>query len=152
MWKMFFSAVKIFVVAAICVLGVGCQETGGVPEAARYPDGMYRGAFIDGDTIQVNVQFTLENGVVTAARFRHLRRNDDYHQDAEEEPYRSVVDQYRESLDYLIGKDLRAHLADLYHPERTVITEVDGYSAATIRSTKIISAIRDGLNRGVYNY
>ncbi len=138
--------------AAFFVLGLGCQETGGVPEAARYQDGMYRGAFIDGDAVQINVQFTLENGVVTEARFRHLRRDDDYHLETEEEPYRSVVDQYRESLEYLIDKELSAHLIDLYHPERTVITEVDGYSAATLRSNKILSAIRDALNRGVYSY
>ncbi len=144
--------VGVLAVFTFVVLGAGCTETGGAPEAARYPDGTYRGAFIDGGDVQVNVQFVLENGVVTEAQFRHLMRDDDYHLDTEVEPYRSVVDQYRESLEYLIDKDLRTHLVDLYHPERTVITEVDGYSAATLRSNKILSAIRDALNRGVYSY
>ncbi len=118
----------------------------------RYEDGTYRGVFIDGDSIQVNVEFTLENGRVADAGFRHLRRDDDYHLETDREPYRSVIAQYQEALDYLVGKELRQHLADLYRPEHIVTTEVDGYTAATIRSNKIISAIRDALNRGVYSY
>lgn len=33
-----------------------------------------------------------------------------------------------------------------------VTLEVDGYSGATIRANKIISAIRDALNRGPYQW
>ena len=51
-----------------------------------------------------------------------------------------------------MGINLAVVLTDLYRTERIVATEVDGYTAATIRSSKIISAIRDGLNRGVYSY
>ncbi len=117
-----------------------------------YEDGTYRGTFADLGFIQVNIQFTLEDNIITSAEFRHLRRDDDYHYDAEEEPYRSVVDQYKEALDYLVGKDINAHLEDLYHPENVVKAQVDGYTAATLRTNKIISAIRDALNRGVYSY
>ncbi|MDG5814139.1 hypothetical protein QA601_03550 [Chitinispirillales bacterium ANBcel5] len=118
----------------------------------NYEDGIYRGVFIDRDVIQVNVEFTLNDGIVTAAEFRHLRRDDDYHIETDQEPYRSVVSMYLESLDYLVGKPLDEHLSDLYQPENIVTTEVQGYTSATIRSSKIISAIRDGLNRGVYSY
>ncbi len=117
-----------------------------------YEDGTYRGIFADRDAIQVNVEFTLADGKVAEASFRHLRRDDDYFLGTEEEPYKSVVRQYKEALEHLVGKDLAEHLDDLYHPEETVSTRVHGYTAATIRSSKIISAVRDGLNRGVYRY
>ena len=121
-------------------------------EARDHEDGTYRGIFADGPDIQVNVEFTLADGIVTEARFRHLRRDENYNLDADEEPYRSVVRQYHEALNHLVGKRLEDHLADLYRPGEIVVTEVDGYSGATIRSNKLISAIRDGLNRGVYAY
>lgn len=128
----------------------GCADTGA--PLGGYEDGTYRGIFADEDAIQVNVEFVLEDGVVTEASFRHLRRDDDYHLEADEEPYASVVQQYQEALDHLVGADLQDQLTDLYHPENIVTTQVDGYTAATLRSNKIISAIRDGLNRGVYSY
>ena len=134
----------------LAVILVGCPDPGAPTE--EYEDGTYRGIFADEDSIQVNVEFTLEDGVVTEASFRHLRRDDDYHLETEEEPYASVVQQYHDALDHLEGNDLQAHLTDLYEPEDVVTTEVDGYTAATVRSNKIISAVRDGLNRGVYSY
>ncbi len=118
----------------------------------EYEDGTYRGIFADRDEIQVNVQFTLKDGIVTDARFRHLRGDENYNLDAEDDPNKSVVEMYVESLEYLVGKNLEEHLPDLYNPGQIVETEIDGYTAATIRSSKIISAIRDGLNRGVYSY
>lgn len=116
-------------------------------------DGTYRGGFMDEGSIQVNLEFTLENGVVTAASFRHLVGADPaYYLGVEEEPHRSVVQQYHDALQYLVGKPLLEHLPELHHPENIVQTEVDGYSAATIRSNKIASSIQDALNRGVYSY
>lgn len=122
------------------------------PHQITYEDGTYRGVFIDGEVIQVNVEFSLKDGIVTDASFRHLKRNEIYYMGTEQEPYRSVCMQYQEALQYLVGKDLKTHLADLYRPGEIVTLEVDGYTSATIRSSKIISAIRDGLNRGVYSY
>lgn len=132
----------------LMILSACCPQQ---PATQVYQDGTYRGIFIDGDAIQVNVQIELENGIVTAASFRHLRRDDDYHLEADQEPYKSVIQQYQEALDYLIGKDIATHLNALYTPEKIVTTEVDGYTAATLRSNKILSAIRDALNRGPYS-
>ncbi len=123
-----------------------------VPKVMSYEDGTYRGVFIDKDDVEINVEFTLAHGTVTAARFRHLRHAGGWTLDAEAEPVVSVVRQYQEALAYLVGKDLRVHLPDLYHPGNIVNLDVDGFSGATIRGAKIISAIRDGLNRGVYRY
>ncbi len=136
------------------LLFLSCSARDVAPaEGSRYlEDGTYRGVFADGEDIQVNVQFTLMDGVVTDARFRHLRRDDDYHLETGEEPYKSVIKQYQEALDHLVGRDISLSLAALYRPEDIVSTEVDGYTSATIRSSKIISAVRDGLNRGVYSY
>ncbi len=133
--------------------GLTCtQSTCYSVDQIEYEDGSYRGIFADRDEIQVNVQFTIKDGIVTAARFRHLRRDENYNIDAEEDPYKSVVGMYLESLEYLVGRKLNDHLPHLYNPEKFVDTEIDGYTSATIRSSKIISAIRDGLNRGVYAY
>lgn len=121
-------------------------------EARAHEDGNYRGIFADGDAIQVNIEFTLRDGLVTDASFRHLRRDENYNLDATEEPYKLVVQQYHEALNHLVGKKLEDHLGDLYEPGSIVTVEVDGYSGATIRSNKLISAIRDALNRGPYSY
>ncbi len=159
MQKEFLILVAVIIVAVTALiifrpppLPGTCPVTVPAPVLPVYEDGTYRGGFMDLGDIQVNLQFTLEDGVVTAAEFRHLRRDDDYYLGTETEPYRSVVEQYREALDYLVGKDLSGHLDDLYRPGEIVTTEVDGYSGATIRSSKIISAVRDALNRGVYSY
>ncbi len=122
-------------------------------ESHAYPDATYRGGFMDEGAIQVNLQFTLEDGIVTAASFRHLVGADpNYNLDTEEEPYRSVVAQYEEALQYLVGKPLSSSLSDLYDPGQVVTLEVDGYSGATIRANKIISSVRDALNRGPYQW
>lgn len=142
---------SLLLLTAVSAVIHGCAR---VREEAMLPyeDGTYRGIFADGDAIQVNVEFTLEDGKVAEASFRHLRADDNYFLGTEEEPYKSVVRQYEEALEHLVGKDISVHLEDLYRPEEVVSTSVHGYTAATIRSSKIISAVRDGLNRGVYSY
>ena len=129
----------------------GCCRPCVLREQTVHPDGVYRGVFIDGDSIQVNVEFALQDGMVQSASFRHLRRDENYNLEATNEPYRSVVQQYKEALEHLVGKSLALHLADLYVPESVITTEVDGYTRATVRSNKVLSAIRDGLNRGIYS-
>ncbi len=130
----------------------GCTQPQAGDHARAYENGTYRGVFIDGDSIQINVELRIEEDIVKAAAFRHLRRDENYHLDTKEEPYISVVQQYQEALDHLVGKNINANLSDLYNPENIVSTHVDGYTAATLRSNKIISAVRDALNRGVYSY
>ena len=122
-------------------------------EHFQHENGTYRGSFIDSGLIQVSVEFTLEDGIVTEAEFRHLVGVEpQYDWTTDEEPYRSVMQQYEEALQYLVGKALASHLQNLHNPGPIVQTEVDGYSGATIRAIKIISAFRDALQRGVYRY
>ena len=138
-------------VSSLVLVGCAMLQPTGTAETRQHPNATYRGGFMDEGVIQVNLQFTLEDGIVTAASFRHLvGAKPEYNLDTEQEPYRSVVAQYEEALQYLVGKRLRDHLGDLYDPGRVVTLEVDGYTGATIRANKIISAIRDALNRGPY--
>ncbi len=142
-------------VGMTAVLGTACRMAapGPLAEEHTYPDATYRGGFMDEGSIQVNLQFRLEDGIVTAASFRHLVGADPrYNLETEDEPYRSVVAQYEEALNHLVGKPLTTALPDLYDPGRVVTRQVDGYSGATIRANKIISAVRDALNRGPYQY
>jgi uncharacterized protein with FMN-binding domain len=147
-------AVVFFVVFALIIFRAPPEQRilFEFPEESQYEDGTYRGTFADLADIQISLQFTLKDGIVTEAAFRHLKRDENYHLDSVTEPYRSVVKQYKELLEYLVGKNLRETLPELYYPARIIHTEVDGYTAATVRSSKIISAIRDALNRGVYRY
>ncbi len=148
-------AIMMILAVASSLLLAACATRGPktTSEERSHPDATYRGAFIDEGIIQVNLQFTLVDGVVTDASFRHLvGAKPEYNLENKQEPYRSVVAQYEEALQHLVGKPLRHHLADLYDSGRIISLEVDGYTGATIRSTKIISAVRDALNRGPYQF
>lgn len=148
--------IGVILLILACLLATSCTDH--KPsfmnvETYAHEDGTYRGSFIDRGLIQVNVQFILRNGIITEATFRYLQGIEpSYHLNTEKEPYKSVIQQYEEALQYLVGKPLSDHLVHLYHPEALVTTHVDGYTGATIRSVKIISAIRDALSRGVYRY
>lgn len=118
-----------------------------------YKDGTYRGMFADRGDIQVAVQFALEDNIVKSVSFRQLYHGGkDYRIEKEDATLIGIRTQYEELVNHLIGKDLREHINDLYSPGDIVKTEVDALSGATIRSGKVISALRDGLNRGVYKY
>ena len=142
------------VIIALPFMLAGCwgPETG--EQAPVYEDGTYRGGFFDRDQIQVGVQLTLENNRVTAASFRQLAYGGTDYRLAEEGLPLGIADQYRELLDHMLGKDINEVIPELYSPGEVVTenAEVDGFTSATIRSSKVISAIRDALNRGVYSY
>jgi len=160
------------VVVGAMLLAFGCDAPGeianGEPEEAQpdqetepapapapgevsYEDGTYRGAFIDRDAVQVNVQFTLENNIITSIGYRHLAHRGIDYLEPDSEMTEALKEQHEQILEYLEGKDVRESLVDLYEPG-DFVEDVDGFSGATIRANKVISAIRDGLNRGVYVY
>ncbi len=122
------------------------------PERERsYEDGTYRGVFIDRDAVQVNVQFVLEDNIITDIGYRLLSHRDMDYLEPEDSATEALRDQHMQILEYLEGKDIRESLVDLYEPG-DFVEDVDGFSGATIRANKVISAVRDGLNRGVYVY
>ncbi len=119
----------------------------------NFEDGTYRGIFSDGGEMQVNVQFSLENNTITSARFRHLAYRGEDYLNSNDETIQGLAEQHEILLDYLVGTDIRSTLSDLYSPGQIVTEEydVDGYTGATLRANKVISAFRDALNRGVYS-
>lgn len=58
--------------------------------------------------------------------------------------------QYRQISERLEG-ELLSRIFALYDPE-SLVDDVDGFTGATLRGSKVISAIRDALNRGVYQW
>ena len=123
-------------------------------DGESYEDGRYRGVYDDQGENQVTIQFDLEDNIIVNIRFRSLDyRGVDYLDDEANETIQAIKDQHQEAIDYLIGKDIREALVDLYDPEAIGNSDVsDALTGATIRSNKIVSAIRDALNRGVYSY
>lgn len=151
----FFTKHTYAVFFGVLLLGVSCSNTPDKPlnqveKVFAIADGTYRGSFSDAGKFEVHVQFSIQNYIITEARFRYLYGKDDFVLGITKDPFKSVVQQYHEALQHLVGKDIRVHLEDLYYPGNIVTTKIDGFSGATIRANKIISAIRDALIRGVY--
>ena len=153
--------ITILILMFILVTGlIGCtaeqsakSETPQVAEKVSYEDGTYRGTFSDGGDMQVGVQFKLEKNIVKEVSIRHLEyKGTDYLKEETDETIMGLAKQYEEVLEHLVDKDIRESISELYEPENIVKEEVDGFTGATVRSSKIISATRDGLNRGVYSY
>ena len=162
-------------IAAGMLALIACeQDTGEAAANASYPvwdlqDGDYRGHFDDREHA-VSVQVTIEDETVTNVGLRwqqydgvRYEENPDLPEDypISVEAIEGMATQYEDALEYLVGA---SGVDEIY--ERTVhmegnpdgtpvldaieLQEVDGFTAATIRSSKLASAIRDALNRGRY--
>lgn len=138
---------------------VGCTEdkdnvnSSVTATEVSHEDGTYRGTFSDRDSMQVGIEFKLADNVVKEIKFRHLAYGGtDYRNEETDKTIIGLKEQYEELLDYLLEKDIRKNLVKLYEPGKIVEKEIDAFTGATIRAGKVISAIRDGLNRGVYSY
>ncbi len=132
-------------------------------------DGDYRGHFDDREH-NLSIQVTIENEEIVNTRIRHQQYDGIVYDSAEpeipegyifnEEQIKGMAEQYREALKYLEGAQGRDEIVERLAymegtPEGTPVldaieTEVDAVSAATIRSSKIASAVRDAFNRGRY--
>lgn len=149
------KSLLVLIGVVLMVLG-GCTAAPATPAPSAaevsYENGTYRGVFADGGEFQVGVQFKLNNNIVESATFRQLGYKGVNYLKAEDALTVGWTVQYTEALEYLVGKDVRVALTDLYTPADLEITDNDAFTGATIRSNKIISAIRDALNRGVYVY
>lgn len=149
------SIVLALILASIALVGCQGKETSqnNTPAnddvVATYENGIYRGIFEDGGIQQVSIQFELEDDVFQSVSFRHLFYKDtDYRKIEEGHEFYPVVLQHQQIIEYLEGKPVDA-IYELYSPEN-VVEDIDGFTGATVRGSKIISAVRDGLNRGLY--
>ena len=108
-----------------------------------YEDGTYRGFFADRGDIQVAVELKLENNHVTNINFRQLFHRTgsvpiDYRTEKENEIIIGLREQHEQLINYLVDKDIRKSLSDLYEPGSIVTDTVskengsDAYSGATL--------------------
>ncbi len=124
-------------------------DTTKLPAAEPYPDGEYRGAYLEDGGEQVSLVFEIRDGVFVSASYRTLTyKGVDHLDEAASKAVRDVRDQFEQLLRYLLGKPIDA-VNDLYQPG-LIVSDVDGFSGATIRAPKVISAIWDALNRHAY--
>lgn len=131
---------------ALVLAFAGCA---GVPAAAplSYEDGTYRGVYGEVDN-QVTVELSLKDNIVTKISYRNLAYGGVNYRSSTDERIVNLRNQYQALIAHLVGKDIRDSLPELYKPGQIV----DAVGGATLRSAKVISAIRDALNRGVYAY
>ncbi len=129
------------------------EEEVAVPELdlkASYDDGTYRGTYGDRGEMQISIQFVLTDNQISDVRYRHLYHSgNDYREMEEGDPLYGIALQHEQVAEYLEGKSLEA-IADVYAPG-TIADDVDTFSGATIRGNKIVSAMKDALNRGIYS-
>lgn len=127
------------------------EEAPAAPEPApRVADGRYRGIFGDGGEMQVSIQFDVEDETFSNVSFRHLAyRGTSFRNLDEGNRFYPIFAQHQQIAEYLEGKPLSA-LVDLYDPG-SFIDDIDTFSGATIRANKVLSAIQDGINRGIYS-
>ena len=110
-------------------------------ESNTLKDGVYRGAYIFPN--EVTVQFTINGNVISNLEYLKLGLEDkDYLSD---EVFKEIKAQYEAVIKHLEGKDIRTSLSDLYSADLLPKTVDD-----SVEIGKIISAIHDAFNRGVY--
>ena len=136
---------RLTVILAALLLGASCA----LADAAPYPDGIYRGFYYDGGIEQIAIQFELRGGVFDSIIYRGVKYKDgDYMIEDASDAQKATLRQYRQLADYLIGKGVEA-IDDLYSPY-DIVDDVDAVTTATMQSSKLISALWDGLNRRPY--
>ncbi len=111
-----------------------------------YPDGIYRGFYYDGGIEQISIQFELKDGLFSSIVYRGVKYKDgNYLSEDASDAQKATLRQYQQLAEYLLGKGIEA-IDDLYFPY-DIVEDVDAVTTATIPSSKLISALWDGLNR-----
>ena len=126
-----------------------CLVCAAQAQGNTYPDGIYRGFYYDGGIEQIAIQFEIRGGVFDSLVYRGVKYKDgDYMIEDASDAQKATLRQYRQLADYLIGKGVEA-IDDLYNPYE-IVENVDAVTTATMQSSKLISALWDGLNRRPY--
>ena len=137
----------LFAVLLVLLCVCACAVCAGA--APEYPDGIYRGFYYEGGIEQIAIQFELRDGTFTSIVYRGVKYKDgDYMIEDASDAQKAALRQYRQMADYLIGKGVDA-IDKLYTPYE-IVEDVDSVTTATIQSSKLISALWDGLNRRPY--
>lgn len=134
---------------AVLLLACFLSASVALGEESQYADGIYRGFYYDGGIEQIALQFELKDGLFSSIVFRGVKYKDgNYLSEDASDAQKATVRQYRQLADHLIGKGVSA-INDLYAPY-AIVEDVDAVTTATIQSSKVISALWDGLNRHPY--
>lgn len=116
---------------------------------SKIENGTYRGSYVDGDINQISIEFVIKDNKFESIKYRALAyKGENYLDDNATGVLKAVKDQFQQAADYLVGKNISA-IKDLYKPE-SMVKDVDTVTGATLRSSKLISAIWDGINRHPY--
>ena len=125
-------------------------DTSKLPEAQPYPDGEYRGVYAEGDQTEIVVLFSVRDNRIENIVYEELAyEGEDYLSAQAPQEIAAVCGQFRQMIDYLVGKEIVC-VNDLYEPA-SIVSDTDAASGATIRSPKLISAIWNGLNQGSFH-
>ena len=104
---------------------------------------------MEGGGEEVALEFTIKDGVFTEIAYRTLQyKGDDYLTAGEGTPANAIAGQFDALVQYLVGKPVSS-VNELYRPGE-IAPDADGFSGATVRAPKVISAIWDGLGRHAY--
>ena len=134
---------------AVLLLMLVFFSAAGAAHQESYPDGIYRGFYYDGGIEQIAVQFEMKDGLFASIVYRGVKYKDgDYMDEDASDAQKAILRQYRQMADYLVGKGPEA-IDALYMPY-TIVEDVDAVTTATIQSSKLVSALWDGLNRRPY--
>ena len=124
-------------------------DTTKLPEAEPYPDGVYRGSYMEDGGEQVALEFTLNDNRFTEIHYTTLQyKSEDYLSSDAETAQGKISAQFGQLLDYLVGKDVSS-VNRLYLPGQ-IASDTDVSTGATLRAPKVISAIWDALGRHAY--
>ena len=124
-------------------------DTTKLPEAESYSDGVYRGSYMEDGGEQVALEFTLKDNRFTEINYLTLQyKDEDYLSSDAATAQGKICTQFKQLLDYLVGKDVSS-VNRLYLPGQ-IASDTDVSTGATLRAPKVISAIWDALGRHAY--
>ena len=114
--------------------------------ADALPDGHFHGYYADGGSVQIELDFTVENGRFASTAYETLAYSDgDYLSATATQTQRAIAAQFEQLASSLTGGG-EEHIEALYRPE-ALAEPVDAVTGATIKSGKLVHAIWDGFLR-----
>ncbi|MGL5088981.1 MAG: hypothetical protein ACRC6Z_05965 [Cetobacterium sp.] len=115
---------------------------GSIAYSSENRDGTYRGVYVSGQETQVEIQFDLKDDKVEKPKYRTLYyKGEDFLKNKELEKNKA---QYDALLIAITGKNVNDATELLYAP-----VDIEN-AGASVRATKVRSAIKHGLSTGVY--
>jgi hypothetical protein len=134
--------------------------SGGQWPAWDLRDGRYRGSFSEMDETPVSLEITVKGGEITEILWRHMAYRGQKYLKPANPMMEGLRDQYMQCAEFLIGAKgvdeivgrLEYMIGSPTGPALEAIKtqKADAFTAATIRASKIRSAVVDAFNRGIY--